>query len=60
MTYEEVKQCFNENVNFLYWDVTKEELSTIPVNKYMGYYLQTMYVGTEVEVPELSNKLMQP
>jgi len=60
MTYEEVKQCFNENVNFLYWDVTKEELSAIPVDKYMGYYLQTMYVGTEVEVPELSNKLMQP
>ena len=58
MNYKEVMACFPESAKFAYWGVTQEELDTLTVDHWMGQYKGTMYLGTPVEILELSEKQM--
>jgi hypothetical protein len=62
MKYQDVVERM-PNASLIYENVTNEELSLISVSKYQ---LETepnsgiFYVGTNSEIPELTNKIMQP
>ena len=59
--YEDLKSGFPESVQFIYFDVTKEELSTIEIEYFKGQTRGIIYIGSDTELVQFKDKeLIKP